>query len=50
MALCRRLQNLGVPLDLRTVCANRPNQGGSTPPPLPDVGGAVDGVLGGVGG
>ena len=50
MALCRRLRNLGVPLDLSTVCASRPNPGGSTPVPLPDVGGAADQVLGGVGG
>jgi hypothetical protein len=50
MALCRRLRNLGVPLDLSSVCAARPNPGGGTPLPLPDVGGAVDQVLGGLGG
>lgn len=50
MALCRRLQDLGVPLDLSTVCADRPGPGGDTPLPLPDVDGVVDDVLGGVGG
>jgi phospholipid/cholesterol/gamma-HCH transport system substrate-binding protein len=49
MALCRRLDRLGVPLDLSTVCAARPGQGGGSLP-VPDVGGAVDQVLGGVGG
>jgi phospholipid/cholesterol/gamma-HCH transport system substrate-binding protein len=49
MALCQRLQALGVPLDLRTVCGRRP--GGSTPTtPLPDPGATVDQLLGGVGG
>ena len=48
MPLCRRLQDLGVPLDLRSVCGPRPNQGGSNPLPVPDVAGAVDQVVGGV--
>jgi hypothetical protein len=37
-----------VPLDLSLVCTARPNQGGTTPLPLPDVGQTVDDVLGGV--
>jgi hypothetical protein len=38
-------------LDLRTVCARRPGQGGSNqmPVPLPDPAGTVDDLLGGAG-
>ena len=51
MPLCRRLQDLGVPLDLRTVCGRRPNQSGTTPlpVPLPDPAATVDDLLGGGG-
>jgi phospholipid/cholesterol/gamma-HCH transport system substrate-binding protein len=52
VALCRRLQSLGVPIDLRTVCGRRPGQGSPNllPVPLPDPLATVDQLLGGVGG
>jgi phospholipid/cholesterol/gamma-HCH transport system substrate-binding protein len=50
-ALCRRLQSLGVPLDLRQVCARPADEGpGSLPIPLPDPTATVDDLLSGVGG
>jgi phospholipid/cholesterol/gamma-HCH transport system substrate-binding protein len=51
MALCRRLQDLGVPLDLGSVCGRRPapGGGGALPVPLDDPVATVDGLLGGGG-
>ncbi len=49
--LCRQLRTLGLGLDLRAVCSTRPSGSPSPAPlPVPDPIGAVDDVLGGIGG